>query len=262
MIYFPNSFRLNIPIFAEYSYLPAVHCDIGFGYGRSTPKVSANKLLILSRCSCHPKTDIILTITASYPEKYSQTTCEAIFRGFFEDIVYTADKNELSWEDYKELSEYTKELKLYALKGKENYGIANSINGKKYIAEENPMGIKEFSFEIQNEGLCKFNYINAQGEKTLYFRMNENEISYFPEEGYSDTVGNTFCEGHKYRCAASGTWRKKNKLGIFVQIIDAYFGSLDIEIAFNKNYAVLKMEKYAEAFLNEYSGCVTARADE
>ena len=45
-----------------------------------------------------------------------------------------------------------------------------------------------------------------------------------------------------------------NKLRIRVQIIDIYFGNLNIEISFKDDEIGVCMIKNAEAFLDEYEG--------
>ena len=57
-----------------------------------------------------------------------------------------------------------------------------------------------------------------------------------------------------YDCATSAEWDDEIKLVIKCQIIDKYFGRLAISLAFNDESINVKMDKTAEAFLNEYNG--------
>ena len=123
------------------------------------------------------------------------------------------------------------------------------------------MGIKWFRLEFDgSEG--NFHYENAQGAKCIPFGFGHNVFDRFPEEGYSDEVGNAVAPGHTYRAAFSADWPEERKLRIRVQIIDKYFANLAIVFGFRdrKNVSV-RMTKCAENFLNEYSGVMTAVAE-
>ena len=94
------------------------------------------------------------------------------------------------------------------------------------------------------------------------FGFGRNVFAQFPEEGYSDLVGNEIAPGHTYRAAFSADWPEERKLRIRVQIIDKYFANLAIVFGFRdgKNVSV-RMTKQAENFLNEYNGILTASAE-
>ena len=63
--------------------------------------------------------------------------------------------------------------------------------------------------------------------------------------------------GHKYHCAASAAWTEESKLYIKVQIIDKYFGILNIVLGFRDDKLGLFMTKTAEDFLWTYEGFAT-----
>ena len=65
-----------------------------------------------------------------------------------------------------------------------------------------------------------------------FLRRKERALVCFPEEGYSDLIGNRFAPGNYYKCASSACWTHKNCLSILVQIIDKYFGRLYMRISF------------------------------
>ena len=67
--------------------------------------------------------------------------------------------------------------------------------------------------------------------------------------------------GHQYEAAFSADWPAENTLRLRVQIIDKYMGNLSIIFAFrDENTVTVRMEKAAEAFLNEYTGLINATA--
>ena len=66
----------------------------------------------------------------------------------------------------------------------------------------------------------------------MVFGMCRNEYGDFPEEGYADQVGSVRTKGHFYRCAASAAWVEPQKLFMKIQIIDKYFGNLNVTFGF------------------------------
>mgnify|MGYP003558290095 CR=1 FL=1 len=54
-------------------------------------------------------------------------------------------------------------------------------------------------------------------------------------------------------------WRTENRLQIFVQIIDRYFGNATMNFTFIGDMATVNMEKTAEDFLEEYQGEAVAK---
>ena len=61
-------------------------------------------------------------------------------------------------------------------------------------------------------------------------------------------------KGNKYKCAASADFPDSHKLRIKVQIVDKYFGNLNMNFGFNEDKIGIFMTKTAEAFLDEYEG--------
>lgn len=204
-----------------------------------------------------PDTDITFICTAGNPEGASR---EIIINGFFENIV---NSNYVEKEDaaqaQNQLAKYIEKLELYAERGEAVSDFEKEINGINFKADENPMGITWFRFCFEKENIY-FTYENEQGEKEIVFGRKKNTFCQFPQTGYSKDVGSETCEGHTYFCAASASWRERQKLGLTVQIIDDYIGILNIIVSFVGNNASLTMRKHAENFLDEYSGDLNANA--
>ena len=138
--------------------------------------------------------------------------------------------------------------------------MQEKISGKKFTLAKNPMGITEITFTFEGE-VCRMDYVNAQGKKTLNIGMGKNEFGLFPEEGYSKEIGSVFAPGHYYKCAASAAWVTENKLFSRVQIIDDYFGVLNMNFVFkDENTLGIFMNKTAEDFLATYQGYADGRA--
>ena len=238
------------------------HCTYGYGYlfWRTYDNSFFFNGMGCQFCVCVPDKDIIFVYNGD--NQGNTIAKEIIIDGLFDLIVRPAGDGELEQDDAASgsLAEYSDTLKLYAVKTDVTRDFEKRIDGKVYQLNDNPMGIKELSFRF-TDGTCEMNYTNAQGEKTLYFRINENEFGIFPEEGYSDEVGSQSAKGHYLKCAASAGWTEPQKLFIRVQIIDNYFGILNMNFGFrDENTVGIYMCKTAEDFLNEYKGYATGIA--
>ena len=201
---------------------------------------------------CHPKTDLIFVITSD--NQGNDFTKNLIFYELYKTIIDNiGEPMENNPEAYKSLCDYTSDLELYSLKGENDNPFYKEINNVKYTLEQNPMNIDWISLSFEgNKGT--FRYKNLQGEKELTFGMGYNEFGIFPEEGYSDMVGNEYCPGNYYKCACSANWSEDKKLRMKVQIIDKYFGQACFTFSFKDDRVYLCMEKTAEFFLMEYTG--------
>ena len=201
---------------------------------------------------CDPKTDFVFVVTSD--NQGSQNSRNIIFHTLYEEIIEKLSQPvEESPEAYKELKEYTENLKLFALSEESDSILLEKINNKKYVLGENNMGIEyvEFSFEGK-KGLLK--YKNKQGEKVLPFGVGYNEFAKFPEEGYSDMVGTEYARGNRYDCACSADFPEENKLRIKVQVIDKYFGNGGFVFSFKDTRIGVEMKVTAEHFMKEYYG--------
>ena len=235
----------------------------GRGYGRQvwrTYKDSFSFFGMHCQFMVHnPETDITMVCTAGCQRGSSGLAKEVMFGSFFDLIVDTAKDNALpESEDFAKLTALTKTLKLTTIRGNETSPMAEEINGKTFYMEENPMGITEFTIKLDGK-YGEFNYVNAQGNKTIKFGFQENVFQQFPQTGYSKDLGGMPCEGNTYRCAASAAWAQDNKFKILTHIIDEYIGTMDVIIGFNDGKAVMQMIGDAEDFLKEYNGYATSK---
>ncbi|MBQ9735337.1 MAG: serine hydrolase [Clostridia bacterium] len=209
---------------------------------------------------CLPKEDLILVTNADtqgHPLGYYP-----ILDAFYTEIVEKMHAEPLPENAAAEraLRVEEKGKKLFFLQGAANAAFAEKINGKHFVCEENPMGIRSFTLRFDGEG-GTLSYENATGEKSFPFGLGHNEIAPFPEEGYSARVGGLAAAGHKYTAAFSADFPEEKKLRIRVQIIDEYFGNLAMVFGFrDENTVSVRMQKVAENFLNEYVGTMNATA--
>ena len=207
---------------------------------------------------CIPEKDIIMIYTGDNQGK--DFAKKIIMDKFFELIVEPMEKQPVAENEteYKKLEAYAETLKLAVAIGDTKSEFEDKINGVWYTFEKNPMGITKCRLVFES-GNGRLEYTNKQGDKILPFGMCENVFSLFPESGYSDQTGSVLSPGHQYKCAASAAWTEPEKLFIKVQIIDEYFGTLNINIGFNENKMGIYMNKCAEDFLDTYNGYASGR---
>ena len=182
-------------------------------------------------------------------------------------LYYENDAPEISDYEYdmmfRELLELEASLELFALKSSiTDSCMREYINGARYICEENSFGFKDFTFYFENEATGELHYTNENGHLVLPFNVNSNKFGKFPELGYSQDFGGLrTTDGSKYDCATSLAWTQENKILIYVQIIDRYFGNASLTFAFNNEYATLSFDKVAEDFLWNYKGVAVAKRE-
>ncbi|MBQ3124772.1 MAG: serine hydrolase [Clostridia bacterium] len=203
---------------------------------------------------CTPDKDMVMVYTGDNQSKIPDLAKDVVIRNYFEMIVRKVEDKELSdIGENEELKEYAKPLELATARGDKYKPMQDKINGVTYKIDDNKNGITEWKLHFDgNKG--KICYKNAQGYKEIPFGMCENEFSQFPEEGYAGEIGSV--KGDRlYECASSAAWVSDNQLFIKVQIIDIYFGRLNITVGFNDDGKMgVYMNKTAEDFLDEYQG--------
>ncbi len=206
-----------------------------------------------------PEKDMVLIVNGYC--QGSPIAKSIILDRFFEEIEEPAVEGVLP-EDadaQKSLAEYSNGLELYSLKDSFEDNISAEVSGKEYVMDENPMGISKMKFTFTDD-VCTLDYTNEQGDKTIYFGMEKNIFGVFPQEGYSDMVGNEFVPGNYYKCATSAAWTQERNLKILVQVIDKYFGRLFMRVTFTDDGQIaVIMHEDCENFMKEYSGYAQGR---
>ena len=200
---------------------------------------------------CVPDKDLIMIYNGD--NQGNAIASSVIFDGFFRMVARKVHPSALP-ENPEAVSLLKQPRQLYCTQGNRFSSFQGKIDGAVYTLEPNPMGITKLSLDF-SQPQCRLHYTNAQGDKTLLFGMGENAFGIFPEEGYSHQVGSVRTTGHYYRCAASAAWVEEKKLFLQVQIIDQYFGRLNITLSFQDEHTLgVYMNKTAEDFLDAYQG--------
>lgn len=205
---------------------------------------------------CVPDKDLIMIYNGD--NQGNAIANSVIFDGFFRMVARKALSTALP-ENPTAVSLLNQPRKLYCAHGSPSSAFQEKIDGALYALDPNPMGITHLRLDF-SQPQCRLHYTNEQGEKTLLFGMTENVFGSFPEEGYSDKIGSRPTTGHYYRCAASAAWIEEKKLFMPVQIIDKYFGRLNITLSFpDENTLGVYMNKTAENFLDTYQGFASGK---
>lgn len=149
-------------------------------------------------------------------------------------------------------------LTLNMPKGETHSPLEEKIHDVTYTLDENEMGVKwvRLSFE-GDEGV--YAYENSRGVKEIRFGLNKYIEGKFPETHYSGyRIGTPKGEG--YRCLAAGMWTAENQLLLRVNVIDDYFGSMNVTFGFREDYIGITAASAAEAFLEDYNGVTGGKA--
>ena len=209
---------------------------------------------------CIPKYDLIFCCTGDNQgnEASSDYIIYQLWDCIIDEISHTPlDENE---EEQKKLQDLTNGLELFAVKGNKDSSFRDKINGKTYVCHKNKMNLDEFTVTFENEESGVFSYVKDGHRMELPFYINKNRFGIFPELGYSREYGSLrTTDGHKYKDAVSAAWLQENKLMLFVQIIDEYFGNASLTLAFRDDVATVLFFKIAEDFLYGYDGQTGAK---
>ena len=231
---------------------------LGHGYGYQIWRTEKNGFAFVGMGDqltvCLPDYDLIFVCTAD--NQGSGFSREIILSTFFDLIVDNLENAPLKEDKkaYENLKNATQGLALFALSGIKDYTWQEKIDGKRYVFSKNELGLSELTLRFFDD--CgELHYVNENGNLILPFKLGANYFGKFPELGYSGDVGGVrTTDGTKYNCATSGAWLSDNKLMIFSQIIDKYFGNVSMCFGFNEDKITVTFYKTAEDFLWNYNG--------
>ena len=234
------------------------------GYGYQIWRVCGNGFAFVGMGDqltvCFPEQDFVFACVSD--NQGTNLIREMIFAGLEDSFVTKFSDRALPPNPaaQQRLQALLSSLQLYTAKGLTDSPLRARLNGKKYVCENNPMGITEFSFVFHNEKEGEFRYTNAQGKKTIAFGVNENRFGKFPQFGYANDYGRQVTtDGFLYDDAVSLAWLEENKLMLLVQVIDRYFGNMSATFYFKGDEAYALFSKTAEYFFMEYEGTLLAR---
>ncbi len=162
-------------------------------------------------------------------------------------------------EDYSKLIAYENGAKLIYQYGETSSPILDKINGVTYKAvKENTLNFEKFGFNFNGDKGTFFFRRNGE-DFTIDFGLGHNEFNEFSfgERAKANMMG-VYEEG-KYKCANSGAWVEENTFVLKVQVIDTYFGKLQITVNFSGENANLYAFKRGQYVFDGIDGYVIAK---
>ncbi len=202
---------------------------------------------------CLPEQDLLL---CTYGDLQGFGHSHDVITAFW-DTVYKSLSDEPLPENKPEQEKLAAKLASLSLPlplgdmGKPTSALIPTISGRKYIMEDNPMGITQMCFEFAGD-LGRFCYTNKSGDHTLEFGLGHFVSGKFPEPGYAGRKINV--PGDLYNYDAAGMWFSDDTLLLTVYITDDYLGNLRTQFTFRDNGVSVYMRRSAENFLQQYHG--------
>ena len=205
---------------------------------------------------CMPEQDLILINTAD--NQAISGGSEHIVKIFmkFVDEVNRNNKNNILPENenaQKKLQEKILSLSIPVPQGNKTTENAGLYSGKKYVMENNGMGLKWISMDIAPDK-CVVNYENNSGEYSLSFGMGKYFRQEFPEKYFGMKMG---VRDTHYDSIAAGAWSDDSTFLGVLYSIDDYLGTIKMQLAFSENNICVFMTKAAEFFFDNYQGTAT-----
>ena len=238
----------------------------GHGYGYQIWRTVDNTFSFLGMgeqlAICMPEEDLLFVCTADC-QGIAGISRSTIYINLWHFIKDTIVKGELpeNKEAYAKLKALCESADFPIYPGEKTSPLAEKVYGKRFTLRNNSMGITDISFECDDDGNGVMKYTNAQGYKELKFGIGKYIIDTFPQDGYFGEVIGVDC-GRRYRCISSGAWTNNTTLHIKSDLIDDYFGNLNIIAVFKGDEISIYMDSHAEWFLNEYKGFACGRLAE
>lgn len=206
---------------------------------------------------CDTKKDFMLVITAD--NQAERTGRHIIFHEVIRHFIPRISDCPLKEdkEAYEKLSDYLNSRSLTHQYGKGNSPCGKEVNGVKYKALENSLGITGFKLDFsEDEGVLLIE--TKEKALKLPFGIFKNiPCSFsFGERARKDMMG--IYEEGKYDCMVSAAWAEENIFVIKAQVTDTYFGCLNVYISFKGDRATLKFIKSGQYVFDGIDGYINA----
>lgn len=232
-----------------------------FGYGYQIWLTRDNSYSFLGMgdqlAVCIPDRDMVFVCTAD--NQGYELSRTIIYNSLWDEIIDTASDGPLPENpaENEALDAKNASLEIIPLDGARESSFTEKINGITYTLDKNNMSIIKTRL-IFNGDRGKWEYTNAQGDKSIEFGIGKCVIGAFPHMNYfGDTIG--IQAGRMYECISSAAWVEEHKLMLRIFITDDYFGNMTAIFSFKGNEIGVYMSKTAEWFLDEYQGFAGGR---
>lgn len=162
-------------------------------------------------------------------------------------------------EGYARLEAYLGSRKLVSREGLCHAALEEKISGVRFVAESNKLGIGWFRLSVE-KGILE---LEKDGKRfCLEFGLCENKCTRFSfgDRPVADMMGKN--EPGEYDCAVSAAWVDGHTFSVMAQVIDTYFGCLNIHIGFVGKEATMLFRKSGQYVFDGMEGYVIARQEE
>lgn len=209
---------------------------------------------------CDMKRDFLFVITSD--NQGDSSARPIIFNEVYNHFLNEMQDEPLEKNDnaVNELRTYLSKQKLICQLGEETSRLAEKINGVKYIMDDNKLNISYLRLKLSEEaGILDF---ERDGQLyALEFALGKNKLIKFSFGERNDRITMGKTEKGKYNCASSGAWREEDSFSIKVQVIDTYFGCLNIHLGFKDERVTLFMCKSGQYVFDGIDGYAIGKAE-
>ncbi len=246
------------------------HFDAGYeshsvkGYGYLIWKTYGDSFSLIGMgdqlALCDMKRDLCLVITADNQAR--KESRNIIYHEFYKHFVEEVGDTPLpeNTEKYEALSDYLSSQKLVIQRGSATSPLKDKINGVRYIAEDNKLGVLDFTLNLgDTNGKLKLTF----KDKTVDFdfgicKNNFTKFSY-GTRAKADMMG--VYEDGAYDAAISGAWVDENTFAVRSQVIDTYFGAACAFVCFKDKRATLQLTRSGQYVFEGINGYVIAKSE-
>jgi len=208
---------------------------------------------------CVPEKDFIFVCNADTQGRHGDGS-EEIFKILWSQVIEKLDDQETEPDDLEYFVAGCNRLKMLPMFGESESPCVEAVNHVTYRLYDNPMGIREITLHLQENG-GELEYCNVRGKKKIVFGIGHCVVDTFPETHFhGDILGEP--AGREFRSINSGAWVEARKFVIRCNIIDDYVGNLTITMCFKGKELALSMYKNAQFFLKDYDGYAGGIQDE
>jgi len=154
----------------------------------------------------------------------------------------------------KELYDYLSTRELVHQRGNIKSPLSDKINNKEYIMEDNELNIESFTLRFNNNEDGVFELKKDNKTHFLHFSIGKNKFVDFSfgERNSRTTMGIT--EEGEYHCAVSAAWKNDSTFVIKAQVIDVYFGCLNVQLGFFEDKVSLVFRKSGQYIFDNING--------
>lgn len=227
----------------------------GFGYGYQVWQLADGAFGFVGMggqlAIYHKETDILFVCNSDLQgvEAELDQIAVPLYEEILEKVCGSTLQNDESYYEMKALCEG---LSCAIPFGSTDIKDFSKIDKSAFCLEKNPMGIEKIAFKIENSRLC-FDYIRDGKQKQILFGIGEYSVSTFPETHYYGSAVR-HPQGRGYKCISTAVIPQPDTLLLRVYSIEHNIGNVYMKFNFSGDGVQVQMDKYAEAFFDEYKG--------